>query len=371
MVDDEVALLRDAGVEVEAFLPSSDSIEGMSALGKLETGVGPVYSRTGVHEFKRLLGSFKPDVVHVHNVFPLISPAVVNVAADAGVPVVQTLHNYRHACVNGLHLRDGKPCDDCLRTRTNWPAIRHGCYRGSRLQSVPMVASQHLHRRTWRRLSRVFALTEFMRQRAIIAGIPADVIEVRPTWAPDPGPPAPLGKQVLFVGRLDEPKGAGILLDAWPRVQSIGASLRLVGDGPLRGTAQDLAARDSSVRALGWLSGEALTEEYGAAMLVVIPSLVYEGMPRVFVEALANGRPVLVAEGGSIGSAVSPDVGWAVPPNPSDLALALGRVLPQIDEDMAARCRQHYLLSHTPQSALGSLLRAYEQVMEPGRPQPV
>ena len=185
--------------------------------------------------FKRLLDGFRPDVVHVHNVFPLISPAVVNIAADAGIPVVQTLHNYRHACVNGLHLRDGKRCDDCIGTRTNWPAVRHGCYRGSRLQTIPMVASQHLHRRTWRRLSRVFALTDFMRDRAVLAGIPEQVIQIRPTWAPDPGPTRSPGSNVLYVGRLDEPKG-------------VEAAVGRLGDEPSSG----LAAPDLSATAHAW-----------------------------------------------------------------------------------------------------------------------
>ena len=364
VVEDEIQLLRDADVVVEAFLPSSDDIDGMSPLGKLETAVGPVYQRSGVSHFKRLLDDFRPDVVHVHNVFPLISPAAVNLAADAGIPVVQTLHNYRHACVNGLHLRDGKRCDDCIGTRTNWPAVRHGCYRGSRLQTLPMVASQHLHRGTWRRLSRVFALTGFMRDRAVLAGIPEQLIQIRPTWAPDPGPRwSPPGAHVLYVGRLDEPKGVGLLLDAWETNRPAGLQLQLVGDGPMLGRAQTLAAKEPSLQVLGRLDGDALTPQYENAALVVIPSLVYEGLPRVFVEALAHGRPILATSGGSVGSAVVSGTGWTVSPNPTKFAQTLERVFPLIDEAMAIRCRQQYEMVHSPTSALASLVTAYDEVI--------
>ena len=364
VVDDEIQLLRDAGVDVEAFLPSSDDIDGMSPLGKLETAAGPVYNRTGVREFKRLLDRFKPDVVHVHNVFPLVSPAVVNVATDGGVPVVQTLHNYRHACVNGLHLREGRSCDDCVETKTNWPALRHGCYRGSRLQTIPMVASQHLHRRTWRRLSRVFALTEFMKNRAVIAGIPEELIDIRPTWAPDPGRVSRLGSDVLFVGRLDEAKGVEVLLGAWGSLtRRSGANLRLVGDGPLLSTTQRAAESDASIRGLGRLEGETLEQQFREAVLVVIPSLWHEGLPRVFVEALAHGRPVLVTRGGSVGSAVTAGTGWTASPDPENLAQTLERVLPLIDEAMAMRCRERYEMVHSPTSALASLVTAYDEVI--------
>src|SRR4051794_15577628 len=147
LVAAEIDLLRAGGVDVVPLLTDSDDLTG--PLGALRGAPGPIYSPSGVRGFKRLLAQTRPDVVHLHNVYPLISPYVVRVAARAGVPVVQTVHNYRHGCVNGLHLRDGHPCTDCLGTRLGLPAVRHGCYRDSRLQTVPMTIGQVVHRPTW------------------------------------------------------------------------------------------------------------------------------------------------------------------------------------------------------------------------------
>ena len=141
LVRAEIELLRDGGVEVVGLIQDSDDIpDGIRGL--LEAAPGPVYSRDGVRRFTRLLEEHRPDVVHLHNVFPLISPYVVRVAARRDVPVVQTVHNYRHGCVNGLHLREGHACTDCLGTRLGLPAVQHGCYRGSRAQTVPMALGQ-------------------------------------------------------------------------------------------------------------------------------------------------------------------------------------------------------------------------------------
>jgi len=206
LVAAEIDLLRAGGVDVVPLLTDSDDLTG--PLGALRGAPGPVYSPSGVRRFRRLLEETRPDVVHLHNVYPLISPYVVRVAARAGIPVVQTVHNYRHGCVNGLHLRDGHPCTDCLGTRLGLPAIRHACYRDSRLQTVPMTIGQVLHRPTWNdEVARYLALTPFMADLLVRTGVPRERITLRPSWAPDPGePPAP-GTDVLYVGRLDEPKG--------------------------------------------------------------------------------------------------------------------------------------------------------------------
>jgi glycosyltransferase involved in cell wall biosynthesis len=215
LVEAEVALLRDGGVEVVELMTDSDTITP-GLRGVLRAAPGPVYSPSGVHHFTRMLQETRPDVVHLHNVFPLISPYVVRVAARAGVPVVQTVHNYRHGCVNGLHLRDGHTCTDCLGSRLGLPAVLHGCYRGSRMQTLPMTIGQNVHRGTWRDdVTRFLALTLFARDKLVETGIPSARVTIRPTWVPDPGHDPTTGTDVLFVGRLDDAKGVDRLLAAW------------------------------------------------------------------------------------------------------------------------------------------------------------
>ena len=315
LVDAEIALLREGGVEVAPLIADSDDI-APGLRGVLQAAPGPVYSPSGVRRFTDVLQKTRPDVVHVHQVTPLISPWVVRVAGHQGVPVVQTVHAYRHTCANGLHLRDGKVCTDFIGTRLNLPSVLHGCYRGSRVQTVPVALGMDLHRRTWREgVARFLALTMFMRDKLVDGGIPADRVTIRPTWVPDPGAAGPPGRDVLYVGRLDEAKGVDRLLDAWARSQPDGRRLVLAGDGPMASLVDDARRQDPSIEWLGAVSSEKVAEAMRDAAYVVVPSRVFEGYPLVVAEAFARGRPVLTVSGGSVGTIVDETTGWVVEPS--------------------------------------------------------
>lgn len=364
----ECRLLRDGGVDVVEMFEDSDTIPGGLA-GVVRAAPGPVYSRSGVRRFTRLLREHRPDVVHLHHVTPLVSPWVVRVAGRHDVPVVQTVHAYRHTCVNGVHLRDGRVCTDCVGTRLNLPSVRHGCYRESRLQTVPVTVGLDLHRRTWRAgVSRFLALTPFMRDMLVAGGIPAERITVRPTWVPDPGLAPESGRDVLYVGRLDQPKGIDRLLDAWESGGSrSGRTLVVVGDGPLRSRVSD-AEQTGSVRWLGQVPSERVAAAMAEAAYVVVPSRVFEGYPLVVAEAFGRGRPVLTVSGGSVGTIVDETTGWVVEPTAEALASAIAGIT---DEDAAARgaaARAAYERDSTPERGLASLLEVYEQVA--GQPRP-
>jgi glycosyltransferase involved in cell wall biosynthesis len=303
-------------------------------------------------------------VVHVHNVFPLISPYAVRVAARAGIPVVQTVHNYRHGCVNGLHLRDGHPCTDCLDTRLGLPAVQHGCYRGSRAQTVPMALGQVVHRRTWRDdVARYLVLTPFMRDMLVRTGVSAERVTIRPTWVPDPGRAASPGREVLYVGRLDEAKGVDRLLDAWQAGgRDCGRTLTIVGDGPLAPAVRRATAADPTVRFHGRLDPAGVAEAMARAAYVVVPSRVFEGYPLVVAEAFGRGRPVLTVSGGSVGTVVGDTTGWVVEPTTTALANALSVIG---DDDAARRgltARASFERDNTPERGLESLLDAYAEV---------
>ncbi|HEY3529245.1 MAG TPA: glycosyltransferase [Nocardioides sp.] len=364
LVDAEIALLRDGGVEVVEMITESDDI-APGLRGALQAAPGPVYSPSGVRRFRRLLEESRPDVVHLHNVFPLISPYVVRVAGRAGVPVVQTVHNYRHGCVNGLHLRDGHPCTDCLGTRFGLPAVRHGCYRGSRLQTLPMTAGQNFHRSTWREgISRYLALTPFARDKLVATGVPAERVTVRPTWVPDPGHDPEPGNDVLFVGRLDQAKGVDRLLEAWASGgRRSGRRLRIAGDGPLAAAVAAAAAADDSIEHLGPLDPAGVHEAMRLAAYVVVASRVYEAYPLVVAEAFGTGRPVLTVDGGSVGSVVGGEGGWTVAPTTRAIADAIRSI---DDHDVARQsvvARARFERDNTPARGLESLLEVYGEVM--------
>ena len=294
VVEDEVRLLRGAGVAVVELVRSSDEIDLDSAAGLLAAAGGPVYSIDGVRRFDRLMRQHRPGAVHLHNVFPLISPWVVRRAHAAGVPVVVTVHNFRMDCVNGYYFRDDRICRDCTGTRLALPAVRNGCYRGSRLQSLPMVAGRAVHASTWRLVDCFLALTDFHADYLRGLGVPAERITVRPTAAPDPGPLPPPGRDVLFVGRLDEGKGIVTLVKAWKaRRGDDGRRLRVVGTGPLLPDLHAAVAGRGDVELVGSLRPADVSREIAGAAAVAVPSRLYEGFPRVVAEAFAHGRPVL------------------------------------------------------------------------------
>jgi glycosyltransferase involved in cell wall biosynthesis len=363
LVRAEIALLRDHGAEVVEMLTDSDDIGG-GLRGVLQAAPGPVYSRAGVRRFTRLLDEARPDVVHLHNVFPLISPWVARVAHGRGVPVVQTVHNYRHGCVNGLHLRDGHACTDCLDTRLGLPAVRHGCYRDSRLQTLPMTIGQAVHRGTWRDdVAGYFVLTPFMGDMLTLTGVPAERIHVRPTWVPDPGAATGDGRDVLYVGRLDEPKGIDRLLEAWSAGGATsGRTLTVVGDGALRPLVEE-ATGDGSVRWLGQLDPAGVAKAMEDAAYVVIPSRVFEGYPLTVAEAFGRGRPVLTISGGSVGTIVDDATGWVVPPTVEALAEAMATITDEDARGRGTHARTSYEAHNTPEQGLSSLLAGYSEAI--------
>lgn len=363
MVDAEMGLLTTAGHTVVPFVRDSDELAAGTGT-RVRAGLGTVYAREAAIAFNKLCTVERPDVVHIHNVFPLISPYIIRIAKQRGIPVVQTVHNYRLTCVNGLHMRDGGRCDDCVGRRIPTPALVHGCYRGSRAQTVPMAASSVVHRGTWRSVDRFLALTRFMEDRLVRGGIRRQNIVIRPTWVPDRGHQPMEGSSLLYVGRLDRPKGVALLLAAWDAGgRDSGRTLQIAGDGPLRDEVQAFSRRDASVQYLGRLGPADVGKSMRDCAAVVVPSVVYEGFPLTVAEAFGQARPVLVTGGGSAASVVSPSIGWVSALDPIALAQTMNAVTQQDASDKGLAARRVYEEELSPKAALASLLKIYEDVI--------
>ena len=307
-------MLTDGGHAVEQYLvPSAEEAQ----LSAVRAGVKAVWNREATREVTRRIHAFRPDVVHVHTPFPLMSPAVFRAARAAGVPAVTTLHSYRYSCVVGTCVRDGAICEDCVGSKTKLAGVRHACYHDSRPATAALTLSLGLHRAIGtfdHCVSRYLTLTEFSRQLLIRDGFPADKIVVKPNSVPDPGFRPTTGdgpRTVFFAGRLVEIKGVRTLLDAWAQVPA-GMRLVIAGDGELRGLVEERAAADPSIDFRGWVSQEEVVELMGAAEVTVVPSQWYEGAPLVILRSLGVGTPVLVSDLENLSAEVLADgVGWA------------------------------------------------------------
>ncbi len=361
VVANEGVLLSANGHDVRLWSVDNVAITGPWA--QLRTAWQVPYSHTARCQLGRVIAEFAPDVVHVHNFFPLITPSVYDACRDAGVPVVQTLHNYRTICAGALLLRDGRPCEDCIGGSPYQGAL-HGCYRGSRLGSlaVARMIARHRGQGTWRtKVDRFIALTEFARAKFGEAGFPAEKIAVKPNFVEDGGTRAPEGDRhgALFVGRLSPEKGIGTLLAAW---RDLDAPLRIAGDGPLLSMARGTAS--PNVMPLGNLPPEAVNQEMARAAFLVMPSQSYEGFPMTLAEAFCRGLPVIASRLGAMAEIVEDRVTGLhfAPGDAHDLA-AKARWAADHPEEMrrmGANARRVYVERYAPEVNYEKLLAIYQ-----------
>ena len=296
----ESAMLAGMGHGVTSYTVQNASI---SAMPRARVAATTTWNPAAYREIRARVRRDRPAVVHCHNTFPLISPAAYRAVQDEGVPVVQTLHNYRLLCPNAMFFRDGRPCEDCLGKFVPWPGVLHACYRDSRGATSAVATMLGVHRLlgTWKRDVDVYiALTEFARRKFIEGGLPADRVRVKPNFVhPDPGPGEGNGRYALFVGRLAAEKGISLLLEAWGRLRT-DFPLKIVGDGPL---ASVVAAAAKSTPSIEWLGRRArleVLELMREASFLLVPSTWYEGLPMIVAEAFAVGLPVVMSDIGGL-----------------------------------------------------------------------
>lgn len=358
-------LLRRYGHEVFEHTDTNDRINGMNRLALAGT---TIWSRAAHRTIGDLVGQAGVDIVHFHNTFPLLSPAVYSACKQAGAAVVQTLHNYRLVCPNGLLFRDGAPCEDCVGRTPPLPGVIHGCYGGSRAQTAvtATMLTTHRVRGTWRQDVDVYiALTEFSRQKLIQGGVPAAKIVVKPNFidpAPEPGPSS--GDFFLFAGRLDEGKGVKTLLKAWTS-SCPPAPLRIAGSGALLADVSAAVRNSSMIEHLGTLDRTSLLDQMRQARALIFPSQWYENFPVTLVEAFACGLPVIVSRIGAMAEIVEDGRTGLLfnPGDPDDLRAKVRWAWDNPDEldRMGARARCEYESKYTGAQNYEQLMAIYER----------
>jgi len=365
----EKELLESNGHSVT--LLEADNQRIMSAWARLRAASGVIYSAASRRRVAEELERTHPDVVHVHNFFPLLSPSVYDSCRQARTPVVQTLHNYRLLCPNALFFRDGRVCEDCLGKRLPWPGVIHACYHQSRWATAAVAAMSATHRmlRTWnQKVDKYIALTEFGRRKLMEGGLMAEKIVVKPNFLKNP-PPLGIhaGRYALFVGRLSAEKGIETLLAAW---KQLGAKLplKIVGDGPLSSLVDSTTRENAHVTWLGRLPSSQVAELMRYALVLIFPSLWYEGFPMTIVEAFASGLPVVASRLGAMTMVIEHGrTGrYFCPGDAVDLAAQVDWVLahPSELQRMRQAARAEFEAKYTAERNYEMLMQIYTDVLE-------
>jgi len=372
VVREEHACLEQNGVDVELFSATNDEIVGISR--KISTALGIVYNPQSRRALSRKLKEFSPDIVHIHNFFPLLSPSILDACREAGVPSVMTLHNFRILCPGALLHPDERLRERSLH-HACWWTVPKKVYRNSLPGTLALAAMVEFHKRTgtWlHKVDRFIALTDWARDKLVEGGLPAERIVVKANAVARPPMFGNLRRNGgLFVGRLDEHnKGVATLLEAW---KGIDYPLRIIGDGPLATLVEQ--ATGGRVEYLGRQPHETVLKEMQAAAFLLFPSKGYEMFPVTVIEAFAGRLPVICSDLPWIKGVVEPGVTGLVAPRGNAQALAdqVRWAISNLSalQEMAGRAHAAYQERYTPEANFPRLMAIYEPMVSArSRPSP-
>jgi glycosyltransferase involved in cell wall biosynthesis len=381
VVQAEQALLIQYGHQVEPLEVSNDDIA--SPIDKGLAAVRAIYSLPAKAQVAAAIARYRPDIVHVHNFFPLLSPSVYDACLAARVPVVQTLHNYRLGCVKAMLFRDNQICELCLDQDNPWFGVKYGCYRDSKVQSAVVAAmlTTHRWRRTWlEKVDAYITLTDFQRQKMVQAGLPSAKIHVKPNFVnpiepsdPDSLDPAIAAAVaspfVLFVGRLSIEKGLPIVIEAYRQNRAL-PRLNIVGDGPERAVLEQqvtAAGLATQVQFLGYQPKAMIQQLMQQAIALVFPSIWYEGFPLTIAEALSCGLPPIVSRLGSMAEIIQDNENGLhfSPGDPHDLAVKIQQITddPEQQQKLGVAAQRTYEQYYTAEKNYAQLMAIYDQVL--------
>ncbi len=372
----EREMLTGRGHEVLEYTRHSDEIRGKGLFAVIKGAVAVPWNPFAGKAIEGVLRREKPDIMHVHNVFPLLSPSIFHAARDGGTATVLTLHNYRTCCAAAIPARNGRACTECIDRRSIVPALKHGCYRESRLATIPLAASIALHRRikTWRHCVDAFiSLTEFQKELLVRGGLPAGHIHIKPHFYDNPPEAVSFDVRedtVVFLGRIGKEKGVHLLLQAWRRWGSEAPRLEIIGDGPERAELEQAAERNGLGKKIafrGQLSFEETQRRLAKAKLLVLPSLCFEGFPMVIREAFALGVPVMASCIGALPYIVKDGVnGVLFQPGDADDLLVVAKAIwksgPRL-EQMAVYARLEFEGKYTAEENYRILMSIYDEAI--------
>ncbi|PQP34830.1 hypothetical protein C6A37_05695 [Desulfobacteraceae bacterium SEEP-SAG9] len=373
----ERGLLKNQGHKIIEFTRHSDEIRNRGFFRTLQGALATPWNPFSFRQIQRILEVEQPDVMHVHNTFPLLSPIIFQAARRFKTATVLTLHNYRTFCAAAIPMRNSTTCIECLDRQSVLPALKHGCYRNSRAATLPLALMIALHKRlgTWtREVDAFIALTQFQQDKLVLAGLPEEKMHLKPHFYPDP--PIPLtwndrDLQVVFIGRLGHYKGVHLLIDAWKKWRDTAPLLDIIGEGPERyGLEKTVrkAGLSNKIRFWGQLHFADTQAALARARLLILPTLCFEGFPMAVREALALGVPVAASRLGSLPCLVEEGKNGVLfePDDPTDIYRSVQELWdsPERLGAMAIAARNDFEQKYTPAKNHELLMGIYNKAIE-------
>lgn len=375
VLNQEEKLLKDNNHTVEKFIISNNQIDNSNLLSSLKLGLNTIWSKISYRDVKEKVKEFKPDIVHIHNTFPLLSPSIYWAIKSEGVPVVQTVHNYRLTCANGLLLKGGKPCEECIGSTFFLPGIKNKCYRNSTKSTIPVTSMLTFNKLIGtynKKIDGYITLTSFAKEMLSKSNIPSNKIYVKPNFinAPFYAPTSSVERknQYVFLGRAAHEKGLDLLLDS---VESFDSNFKLliVGDGPQKDELQEKYKLNKNIIWKGWLSRESAINILKESKGLIIPSRVYEGFPLVCLESLSVGTPIIAPNHAGFPEIVKDNMhGYLFKPsNNKSLQENIEKLfrLSEVEwQKMSNACRDLYIKDFSPESNYKQLMNIYYTVLD-------
>lgn len=364
--ESEDRLLATNGHAIREVVFDNRSISGWKALA---TGAQVMWNEASYQQVRREITEWRPDIVDIHNFFPIASPAVHYAARSLNVPVVQTLHNFRLLCPAATFYRDGRVCEECPSNGSPLPGVMHRCYHRSAAHSGAVATMIAVHRLlgTWNtKVSLFIAVSKFAKQKFVENGFPEARITVKPNFVYDGGETGTGGEDFLFVGRLAPEKGIATLLRA-AEMANVSGRIKVVGEGPLQDQVAAAAGRNPRIEYLGRMPQTHVLNLMGKCRCVVFPSEWYETFGRVAAEAYSRGTPVIAARIGAVAEIVEDGrTGFQFKPGDArELATAMERACsePAHLARMRIEARREYELKYTPERNYELMMAIYERAI--------
>ncbi len=314
VVANEKRMLEEHGHKVITYFKNNDDVKDKGGFHKLGVAFSAIFNFKTYRDLCRIIEKEKVDVLHVHNTVAIISPAAYIAGLNMGIPVVQTVHNLRLVCPNGVCYVNDHICENCIKYGLK-ASLVHNCYRGSKLQTLAMVLTMNLQRilRTYSYLNYI-CLTEFNKEKLLtIKQVNPDRIFIKPNFTRVEAELVPYEnrkKQIVYAGRLEKKKGVDLLLQAWMKLGDKAPKLILLGSGDLDEWCREYIENNelSTVEMRGQVDNAEAKRIIGESIAMIHPTQLYEGFPMTIAESYSMGTPIIASDIGNVGSLVINDV---------------------------------------------------------------